>query len=245
MNIIRRLSGLDKRIFERISSANDLVLAAADNPGMTKVLREVFEQRTYADYFPFHQEATVVDIGAHVGFFSLFAYRNLAAAGRVISVEPDPINFQRLVHNLSINSFTQDHCVRAAVFTHDGTGELERGASTNHRLQAASPYATNALSVPLLSLSSLFSRCSLERIDFLKMDCEGAEYDILYAQSTEIFARIHTISLEFHHGNTPERTGLALARHLRTVGFQIPVYQHSPTRQGLNYGRLIATRSAL
>jgi hypothetical protein len=61
----------------------------------------------------------------------------------------------------------------------------------------------------------------MEKIDFLKMDCEGAEYDILFQLPKTIFDKIEVISMEFHDLKKPGYSALDLAGHLIQMGYEI------------------------
>ena len=159
---------------------------------------------------------------------------------RIIACEPSRANFEQFLQNLAHNPTNKVTPVRAAIATTSGTGSLQLSNSTNHHLTASGTPGTEP--VTLLSLLDLMQQYAIGHIDFLKLDCEGTEYAILPQLSPTLFERITTISLEFHHGTTPDRTGLALTRLLRKNGYRIVSYRHAPTRQGLNYGYLIATR---
>jgi len=68
-------------------------------------------------------------------------------------------------------------------------------------------------------MDSLLNNLNIENCDFLKMDCEGAEYEILRNTSQAGFRRIARISMECHSNRTSEAATI-----LRNAGFQI-VYQ--------------------
>ncbi len=56
--------------------------------------------------------------------------------------------------------------------------------------------------VKTISLEELFKQFSISKCDYLKMDCEGGEYDILFSASHETLARIDRICMEIHDGMT-------------------------------------------
>jgi hypothetical protein len=78
-------------------------------------------------------------------------------------------------------------------------------------------------------LKGILDRYELDWIDFLKMDCEGAEYPILFNAEKSTLDRIGTISLEFHDMKNPQFTGLQLVRLLINAGFQIGRFKYGPT----------------
>ena len=82
----------------------------------------------------------------------------------------------------------------------------------------------------------------LEKVDFLKIDCEGAEYSILENTPGNIYDRITTISMEFHDLKEKYFTGEHLIRTLIMNGFKIVKYEYERTYMDLNYGKIIGTK---
>ncbi len=221
------------------------------------IVEEVFYQRRYAAYFPFgHPGAVVLDAGAHLGCFSVFAARNLGPGSRIIAYEPVPENHALCQGNLRLNQCENVLCVCAGVWSQTGSiplrlnprnpaGHSMFSRKVERESAAGEREGGGEISVDVISLADAFERHRIETCDFLKMDCEGAEYDIFYAAPLEILRRIRTISLEFHDVEGERHTGLDLLRFLVDAGFSIAAFDYSPTRLDLNFGRLIATREPL
>lgn len=162
----------------------------------------------------------VVDIGANVGMFTRWA--RLRGASRVISFEPFSLTYACLIDN----SYGQSECHRLAV-GEDGIVEIgvpgrisnlggttSLGVSGFHREFAAREKC------PSMSLPTLF-RLNLipESIDFLKIDCEGAEKQILESLSDEDLLRIRKISIEYHEGALGSETRLAFVERAESLGY--------------------------
>ncbi|MDY7078669.1 MAG: FkbM family methyltransferase [Chloroflexota bacterium] len=86
------------------------------------------------------------------------------------------------------------------------------------------------LAVPSLTLADMFRRLELERCNLLKLDCEGAEYAILFDAPDAILGSVERIVMECHGGVTPYGHS-DLVDFLRTGGFQVrtcpnPVHDH-------------------
>ena len=65
--------------------------------------------------------------------------------------------------------------------------------------------AGEAVTIECITLADAFARFAVERCGFLKLDCEGAEYEILLTTPPEIFARIDRLALEYHDWITEHR----------------------------------------
>ncbi len=229
-----------RRDFDGLCRQAGLDLDYRANRDSVAVLREVFVQRRYADGFPFYQKATIVDVGAHKGYFALFAARHAAPGSRIVAAEPHPATAATLRDNLRRNGAGQVRVEAVAVAGSAGTAALHLDRSFSHSLHAVPGAAS--VEVPVTTLTALLGAHGIERVDFLKLDCEGAEYDILLDAAPETLARIHTLSLEFHDRRDARFTGQALARHLDAHGFQIVHFHHAPTTRDRNYGHLLALR---
>ena len=152
---------------------------------------------------------TVVDIGANVGVFSVYAGVR-ATKGRVIAFEPIPQSFALLQANIRGNHLDHVECVNKAIAAASGERRLTvTPIPTRSSLYGGPPNQPVAESIPIrtLSLASILDTYGLSRIDFLKMDCEGAEYEILLSASQDVMDRISSISMEYHPA--PEGNGTA------------------------------------
>ena len=238
--MIRSLLKTKRQQFKEIVQSNDLRLDYKTNKAVLLILKEVFLERTYADYFPFYEAATIVDIGAHYGFFTLFAAKNTDAQARIYAFEPATANFKRLQNNLKAHDL--DHVVaeQFAVSDQNGMVDIYLGRSENNSIFQRGEGASE--SVPAITLAEIFNRYQIDSINFLKMDCEGAEYPILFQLPENLFQKIQTISLEFHDLKKQSYTGLALSRFLQKQGYQIVKFNHGRSTQNNNYGWIIATR---
>jgi FkbM family methyltransferase len=243
-----RSSRADRNQFDAICRATGLNLDFDSNRQATSILRDIFRNREYADFFPFYESSTIVDVGAHFGYFALFAATNSATESRIIAIEPSADNYHVLCENIAASRLKNITTLNAALSDTPGVKLLyqgQGGRSVNYSLFSKD---CNALSsnqsegVESLTLSDLCQKCALQQVDFLKMDCEGAEYGILTASDAETLGRIRTISLEFHDLKKSEYTPNKLAAHLERHGFKIVKFSYSSTGMNLNYGKLIATR---
>ncbi|MCB0571311.1 MAG: FkbM family methyltransferase [Phaeodactylibacter sp.] len=245
-NILGRLGGYRSE-FRRICNANGISLDYALQRDGLLILQEVFSTRRYSNYFPFYEAATIIDVGAHYGYFSIFAALNSDPEATIISVEPAQHNFDILRRNIRDSQVENVYPIRAAIAGPglQGEAELYLGRSENASLFRDGEGPVETEKVRTITLDTLLQEQDIEEIDFLKMDCEGAEYGILLEGGAPLLDRIHTISLEFHDLKRPEFTGLELAKHLREHGFEIAYFNHNPTIREQNCGHLIATKAFL
>jgi hypothetical protein len=120
----------------------------------------------------------------------------------------------------------------------DGRSRLfRRGAGVLSTLYDQDVYGSKfepGEEVETLSLDGLFSRFGIDTCTLLKLDCEGAEYDVLLKASAASLAAVRTIAGEYHVGlnsHTPEE----LAEHLRAHGFLARILPLADLESGLFY----------
>ncbi len=240
----RTLKG-DKRNFSHFCNTYNLTLDYDLNKGEQRILKAIFEDREYADFFPFYKKSTILDIGAHYGYFSLFAAQNSAQGSHIIAVEPDNANFKMLQKNIASSGYENITTLYYAVGSEDGVSRLYHGRSTNHSILQSYDLLNKDLpydEVNSVSLEKLFAENKIEQVDFLKMDCEGAEFPILTSTPPHVFERIETISMEFHDLRDPDYSAEALLQILISQGFEIVKYHYERTSMNFNFGKVIGSK---
>ncbi len=230
--------------FKKICIANDVRLNYKPNKSGYLVLKEIFEDRVYADYFPFQKKSVIVDVGAHYGFFSLFANRNTHKDSQIYSFEPSAENFRTLRKNISDNKIENVRMFQCAVGSKNGTGKLiHRKNPVNSALEETTYVRSSSFeAVEIKTLGTLIKEKKIQQIDFLKLDCEGSEYAILETLSDEIFQIIKTISMEFHDLKSEKYTCEFILEILKRKNFNIVKNKYDKTTTGVNYGKIIATK---
>jgi FkbM family methyltransferase len=200
-------------------------------------------KETYLDEFytrysePVQDGWTVVDIGAGVGDFAIkVAYSH--PYNRVIAYEPFPGSFELLIRNLAVNAIANVMPRQEAVWRE--TGEITLDLSGGEPLQIASgeEMAGDRVKVPAVTLTEVLAQQELERIDLLKLDCEGAEYPILMEAPAETLAKVDRIIMEYHDLDEAQNYRV-LGEFLVDAGYR--VFWHA-NQVHADIGYLFATR---
>ncbi len=164
-------------------------------------------------YLTLPEDAIVVDIGANIGDFTMQSAR-LCPQGRVIAVEPVSEHVRMIAVQTLLNSVENVTCFHAALGGSEGEVDIhiDGAQSSAHRS------GRRAERVRLTTLSKLMREVGIDRITLLKLDCEGAEWDIL-AAAEEVLPQVEQICMEFHCGQgwTPDK----LASWLRERGYKV------------------------
>jgi FkbM family methyltransferase len=163
---------------------------------------------------------TIVDIGGYIGCASLYFAKH-APHAQIYAFEPSPSNFTALQRNIQSNHLEGCiHATQAAVGATSGTATFFLMDTTggNSLFQYTNP--KEKITVPMVTLEDIFAKYHIATCDFLKIDCEGAEYQILYTAPPALLQKVRLIMLE-HHAFTgnPRNTPEELTRFLQTHGF--------------------------
>jgi FkbM family methyltransferase len=136
--------------------------------------------------------SVVYDIGAHFGYYTLLASRLVGSAGRVFAFEPSPGNLGFLRRHLDLNAIQNVEVLELALANREGTAKFDAagGSGVGHLAESGS------LEVQVTTLDAISSRLAPPNV--LKIDVEGAEFDLLRGARTTLDKYRPTIFLALH-----------------------------------------------
>jgi FkbM family methyltransferase len=192
------------------------------------VLFQVFCERVY----PTHSKAVVVDIGANIGLFSLYAA--FCRAEKVYAFEPNREAYLCMRENIRRNNLgnviVPYHY--AVTSRSNEVVTIPKAASPQNRIAHESAGDDEHESVNTISLNDIVGIEGISRIDLLKMDCEGSEYEILASISQSTFSKIDRIIIEYHDGKAEE-----IDEELKRHGFKLERQAPQTERMGMLWFR--------
>jgi FkbM family methyltransferase len=157
---------------------------------------------------------SVIDAGAHVGLFSLKASLH---ATRVYAVEPHPFNCTLLGLNLARNAISNVTVMPKALWSSSGPVTLTNGVHSAANFITAEGFGEQVEAVTLEDILRISGS-----IDLLKLDVEGAEFEIIADAQGSILAEVNAIVGELHHDGRRGQTSGVLKK-LRSEGFEVTV----------------------
>jgi FkbM family methyltransferase len=175
-------------------------------------LEEVYVQNVYDQKsVTIPPNGVVLDVGAHIGTFSLYAAK-VCKARKVYSFEPLPKNYEILKMNVKNNHLSDIITpIPKAIDAQAGTRELFLDARGDlFPSFYSSSKRSNTVQVECVTLKQVLKENSIDHVDYLKMDCEGAEWEILKAIDEETISRIGIIGMEYHLKSREEFVKLLL-----------------------------------
>jgi len=164
-------------------------------------------------YVTIAPDAVVVDVGANIGDFAVQAARR-CPHGRVVAVEPLRSAGTVIATQARLNGISNITWFHAALSAVEGKASaLQDGAFYRTAADIAEPPR-------IVTLPGLMTELGLSHIDLLKLDCEGAEWDILPGAET-VLPQVAQICMEYHleGGWTAEK----LAGWLTDRGFTVRI----------------------
>jgi FkbM family methyltransferase len=165
-------------------------------------VKETFIDQFYTRFgVPVKDGWTVLDIGAGIGDYAIHAAYGKPNV-QVYAFEPFPGSFALMRENFALNKMNHVHTFQQAVWRKTGQLRLDIASGEPLKFSSHNPHTSvegdQGLSVDAISLESALSKLKITRLDLLKMDCEGAEYEILLNTPPEKLLLVERIIMEYH-----------------------------------------------
>lgn len=173
----------------------------------------------------------VVDIGANAGYFNMMLFSKVKDA-TVYAYEPIKANYELFQSNISLNPGLEK---RIQLFNKAVTGtaiesvELFMEHSDDNSVIASvysdfdqqNKYSTK---VPAISLNEIIEGNGFNKVDLLKVDCEGSEYPIIYETPVSVWNKVNRLTIEVHNLDNETRNHECLGRFLEKQSYSIESY---------------------
>lgn len=169
----------------------------------------------------------VIDIGAHIGISALF-FSGKVKGGKIFAYEPFPDNYKQLKANVKLNEPILKGGIEISPFGVWSSKKrlklyANEGNTGAHTIFGEKQF--DYVYIECNTLEQIFTMNKLKRIALLKMDCEGAEYEILFNTPQYIFKRIDEIVMELHMTPATEKLYKKerMLTFLRDKGFSVSI----------------------
>ena len=145
---------------------------------ITKHAEDVFNLG-YLDKYRIKEGDVVVDGGAFVGAFAIYAAKIVGESGKVIAFEPDKDNYNTLLKNININKLTNVIPLNKGLWSKSTTLRFRSSNGENSSLFFKADQSCDIIDVEVVSLDDELSALKIRKLDFIKMDIEGAEIEAI------------------------------------------------------------------
>ena len=181
--------------------------------------------------FRINDNDIIIDIGAHTGLFTLYASQ-YCTNGIIFCFEPVEENYSILLDNIKQNNLKNVKPFKSAVSKSESTITIYRNKDeAGHSMFSST---SHALKVDSISLKKIIDENSMDIYDLIKLDCEGAEYEIIESLPLEYFKKISKMIIEYHFADSKPKLVNDLKTKLMTASFKISQVSHS-SDMGLLY----------
>ena len=198
------------------------------NDGDLAIANELFLDRQYifCEQTIDKAESAIIDIGGHLGFFSLYASL-INPTVPIYAYEPHNGNFELLKKNLKENHVKNVTAKNLAVTNEVGEVELQVSKEDlNHSTVHAIEDTGERQKVGSTTLEKIINGQNLGQVDLLKIDAEGAEFSMLEDSPSKVFDRVSHIFLEYHDW-VPNGDHKRLKKFLEKQGYKVDDFPNS------------------
>lgn len=163
----------------------------------------------------------VVDVGAYYGYFTIFSAKKVGKTGKVIAFEPDPKNFEILKNNVISAGLNNVILIERGLFNKNMETDLSSDFSRSSIVENKKSEKIGT-KIQCSRLDDEVRKLDISKIDFLKMDIEGAEIEALEG-AEEVLKNISHIAIACYHKRGGKTTGEILRPILMEFGFAIKI----------------------
>lgn len=173
-----------------IKQINGLNINLRDGVQDEYVYDEIFK-RNFFKKFPLKSDDTILELGGHIGLFALFACKSVK---EIVSFEPDADNIELYNKNMNNNNIKNCTVMSYAVVGNNDTERMlysRKGNNSIHNLY--STYAREGTNIKCMNINEALK---LRKFNKMKMDIEGAEYEVI--KNIQNFDGIESMIIEYH-----------------------------------------------
>lgn len=184
-----------------------------------------FFRKDYGDLRPTWQ--SVVDIGAHKGFFTTYVASRLPNA-KVFSYEPIKTSFVALRKHVLQNKMRNVRVFNFGVAEKAGEREINisNSSTDNSFYTEIGSDMIGMTTIKCTTLLDILKSNKIKKLDLLKLDCEGAEFEILMSSSKTTLGKVKEIRMEYHDIDKDKNIS-KLKKFLKTKGFVVAEHRLS------------------
>ena len=150
-------------------------------------------EKDIIDHFIPKERDIVVDIGAHIGLYTIMASKHVGPNGKIVAIEANPDNFEMLNRNVKLNQLTNVTNLNCAVYSQETRIKLYLAGEGSNRTKYNTLMAERAnegkekfVEINADTLDHLMQLQGISEINWIKIDVEGAEYEVLKGASNII-----------------------------------------------------------
>lgn len=190
-----------------------------------QIIGEIYVSHIYTRRYTLRPGDVVLDLGAHVGAFTIYAAKQVGPAGRVIAFEPYSRNFRLLEENIRLNGLSNVIALNRGAW--DRAGELDlvlselSGSHSMHASSSVAPRSGGIERVHVDTVDHSLAELMVETAQFVKMDIEGAELEVLRGMEHLLRSNPPSFAIAAYHTVGGRQTSSRVADRLAAHGLLV------------------------
>ncbi len=162
---------------------------------------------------------TVIDCGPGEGEFTLYASKAVGSSGKVIAFEPDPLIFDELKSNVELNGLDNVILIKKGLWSENTTLRFMTAKNIT-RSFVFNEEGGKVIEVPVVTLDSALKELGIDKVDFIKMDAEGAELEAVKGAGQFLANNKADLAISSYHILNGEKTCFKLEKVLSGLGYK-------------------------
>jgi FkbM family methyltransferase len=180
-------------------------------------LKEIFIDKIYSQRLPEHPY--IIDCGANIGLSVIYMKKEYPNA-EIVAFEPDNQNFELLKKNVEAGGYSDIVLRKQAVWVENTVVHFSATGTTDSRISSQS---TGSTEVEAARLKDLMTR----KIDFLKVDIEGAEYSVIKDIADQL-GLVNNLFIEYHGSFDENHQFIDMLNMISNKGFHFYLREATP-----------------
>lgn len=160
-----------------------------------RVFYQIFIEENYHFFPNGYKPSVIVDLGANVGYSSIW-FHKFFPESRIIALEPESENFKFLSKN--IEPFKRITAIKKAIWYQDEDLFIKNPEALSWSFETSKFPKNGSIRIEGISINTLMNQFDLQKIDLLKIDIEGAEFDLFKHEPLNWLQNIGAIMIETH-----------------------------------------------
>lgn len=204
----------------------------------TKLLAK--EISGYNSYYNLKKGDIVIDAGAYSGLFTIYAAKKVGSTGKVIAYEPDPYNWVILNKNIELNNLKNVEVVKKGLF--DKVDSLPFDVqSVGSNIVSIDHAFHNRKTINHINVAPLdeeIKRLGLKKVNFIKMDIEGAEIEAMKGATQTLKHKSINLAIASYHVVNKKKTCIFLEKFFKKLGMNVVTENNGQLTTYASYTKL-------
>lgn len=162
----------------------------------------------------------VFDCGAYCGMCTYYFSKLVGPTGRVYAFEPDEDNYRIVLKNIEKHRLDNVTLVKKGIYSHSATLSFNNRGSGISKLAGNQTNLVNVSSVDVVSLADAYAQFNLTHLDFVKMDIEGAELEVIEGAKEFLKDKNVHFAIASYHNRDGEQTYKTLEKIFTEIGYR-------------------------